>query len=99
VYRLAFPEEAMDPTPSYAEGGVLFADGLTFPELSRHFDAGARLVELPPDRSSERRSTLKGLTPLFIVTKDGRLRVVRAGGDVTAAHGDRTICLAERNSP
>jgi hypothetical protein len=99
VYRLAFREEAMDPTPAYAVGGVPFADGLTFPELSRRFDAGAQLVELPPGPGSERRSTLSGLTPLFILTEDGRLKVVRAGGDVTAAHGDKTICLAERSLP
>ena len=91
VHRLAFREGGLDPTPSYAEGGVLFADGLTFPELSRMFEAGARLVDVPPDR----RSTLNGLTPLFIVTEDGRLWVVRAGGDDRAGHGDKTICLAE----
>jgi hypothetical protein len=37
--------------PAYAEGGLLFAQELTYPELSRRFDAGARIIELPPTNS------------------------------------------------
>lgn len=97
VYRLAFREQDMEPAFADADGGVLFADGLTFPELSRRFEAGARLVELPYPNGSERRPFVEGLTPFFIAGRDGRLRVVVAGREVTADPGDKAICLAERS--
>ena len=99
VYRLAFREKDMEPAPADAEGGVLFADALTFAELSRRFEAGARLVELPHPNGFERRPLADGLTPFFIVGKERRLRVVRAGGDARSHPGDKTICLASRASP
>jgi predicted amidohydrolase len=71
--------------PSHAEGGVLFDEELTFAELSRRFEAGAQLVEVP--------AATDGLTPLFVVSAAGELSVVTAGRRLRPAPGDMTICL------
>jgi NhaP-type Na+/H+ or K+/H+ antiporter len=84
VYRLAPRGELLDLVPAYAEGRILFAGHLTFSELTRRFDAGARLVEVGEDRD--------GVTPLFVLT--GReLTVVTAGGRPQVTAGDTTIGL------
>jgi hypothetical protein len=64
---------------------VLFAENLTFSELTRRFAAGARLIELPSQPSSASQRVDKGLTPLFVTTSDGRLRVVTAGAQIGSA--------------
>jgi NhaP-type Na+/H+ or K+/H+ antiporter len=85
VYRLSPRGELLDLVPAYAEGRILFGEDLTFAELTRRFDAGARLVEVPDDRD--------GVTPLFVLT-GGDLTVVTAGLAPDVAAGDTTIGLA-----
>jgi NhaP-type Na+/H+ or K+/H+ antiporter len=84
VYRLAPRDELLDLVPAYAEGRILFRGDLTFAELTRRFDAGARLVEVADDRD--------GVTPLFLLT-GGELTVVTAGRRPEIAEGDTTIGL------
>ncbi len=93
VYRLAPRGEALDLVPTYAEGGILFSEKLTFEELSRRFDSGARIVEL---RIGEFEQPVEAgtLTPLFLVTADNRLRVVTAAAGVDSEPGGRVLCLA-----
>lgn len=95
VYRLPAAEDRSEPTPAYAEGALLFGDRLTFGELSRRFEAGAHLVELPSDEALGQ-EPVAGLTPLFLVAGDGGLRVATAGSTLEAKPGDRAICLADR---
>jgi hypothetical protein len=85
VYRLAPRAELLDLVPAYAEGQILFAEQLTFSELTRRFDAGARLIEVADDRD--------GVTPLFVLN-GGELSVVTAGRAPARAAGDTTIGLA-----
>jgi NhaP-type Na+/H+ or K+/H+ antiporter len=98
VFRLAAEEGRLDLVPRYAEGGVLFGEGLTFAELGRRFDAGAKIVELPPGRGPAGQSAADGPTPLFVVSGDGSLHVVIAGAELDADPSGRTICLAEGHS-
>ena len=95
VFRLPAEKGRLDLVPSYAEGGILFAEHLTFAELARRFDAGARIVELPADRGLAGHSAADGLSPLFVVADDGSFRVVTAGARLEADPGDKTICIAE----
>ena len=46
VYRLSPAGEVLDLVPPYAEGNILFRADLTYPELTRRFDAGAALVQV-----------------------------------------------------
>jgi NhaP-type Na+/H+ or K+/H+ antiporter len=85
VYRLPPRGELLDLVPAYAEGKILFGEDLTFAELTRRFDAGARLVAVADDRD--------GVRPLFVVT-GGELTVVTAGLRPEVAAGDITIGLA-----
>ncbi len=96
VYRLPPAEGAFEPAPAYAEGALLFANDLTFCELTSRFESGAHLVELPPDRGSDHQRAVDGLTPLFLVTDDGSLRVITARSRLETNPGDRAICLADR---
>jgi NhaP-type Na+/H+ or K+/H+ antiporter len=84
VYRLAPRGELLDLVPAYAEGQILFDEELTFSELTRRFDAGARLVQVAEDRD--------GVTPLFVLTSR-ELTVVTAGLGPDVAAGDTTIGL------
>jgi NhaP-type Na+/H+ or K+/H+ antiporter len=84
VFRLPPSGELLDFVPAYAEGQILFGKELTFPELTRRFDAGARLVEVAGDRD--------GVMPLFVLN-EGELRVVTAGLTPDASDGDKVIAL------
>jgi NhaP-type Na+/H+ or K+/H+ antiporter len=88
VYRLAPRGELLDLVPAYAEGRILFGEDLTFSELTRRFDAGARLGEVPDDRD--------GVTPLFVLT-GGDLTIVTAGVPPKVAAGDTTIGLTAKS--
>jgi NhaP-type Na+/H+ or K+/H+ antiporter len=99
VFRLPSAEDEFEPPPAHAEGALLFANDLTFSELTRRFEAGARLIELPPDRDSGRRPVADRLTPLFVVADDGSLRVITADTRPETGPGDRTICLDEGGGP
>ncbi len=85
VYRLPARAELLDDLPEHDEGRILFGEEFTFVELTRRFDAGGRLVEVP--------GTRHGVTPLFIL-RGGRLTVVTTGQPGGPAEGDTTIGLA-----
>jgi hypothetical protein len=89
VYRLAPSRELLDLVPSYAEGRVLFDEDLTFPELTRRLEAGAKLVHVP--------SEADGVTPLFVLDA-GDLTIVTAGCSLKPRAGQTKIRLA-RPSP
>ena len=95
VYRLPPSEGGSEPAPAYAEGALLFAEGLTFGELSRHFEAGARIVERRVEGDSDTGPEGEDLTPLFLVSGSGDLRVGTAGAPLDASTGDTIICLAD----
>jgi NhaP-type Na+/H+ or K+/H+ antiporter len=98
VCRLPPFEDSSEPTPAYAEGALLFADRLTFGELSRRFEAGADLVEVAPDLRSDSQPLANELIPLFHIAEDGGLRVVTAGAPMKTHPGERVICLATGRS-
>jgi len=89
VFRLAPGPRLLQMAPASAEGGILFDRDLTYRELSRRLEAGAR-VEATPASSA---TLANGATALFALRADGELRVItsRAGPEVKA--GDRLICL------
>jgi NhaP-type Na+/H+ or K+/H+ antiporter len=95
VFRLPVEDGALDLVPTYEEGGILFAKHLTFAELAKRFDAGARIVEVSGDGGSGPQTSDRDLTPLFVVAEDGGLRVVSAGTGPEARPGETLICLAE----
>jgi NhaP-type Na+/H+ or K+/H+ antiporter len=84
VYRLPPRGELLDLVPGYAEGRILFGEELTFAELTRRFDAGARLVEVADDHN--------GVTPLFVLSR-GELTIMTAGIRLEVSAGDTTIGL------
>ncbi len=89
VYRLVPGDHSDGDAAGGAEGRLLFGDGLTYEELARRLEAGAKLVERPGDGAGE-----GGLTPLFALDGDGALRVLAAGEERPAAAVDeRLICL------
>jgi hypothetical protein len=91
VYRVAPDPEEPDLLPPSPEAGILGSPALTFAELSRRFDAGARLItraasDVPgSDGGSE--------VSLFAVDADGRLSVARDGRPPDARSGDMVIVL------
>lgn len=89
VYRVAAGDDLLDIEPAYAEGRTLFSDDLTFAELERRFGAGARVVFGENGRNGER------MTPLFVVTPGGELRIATAGHRPRERAGDTTIYLAD----
>ncbi len=99
VFRLPVSDGALGLVPKYEEGGILFGEQLTFGELARRFDAGARIVEVPTDRETGRDPLDETHTPLFVIGGDGDLRVVRAGTLPPAAPGETIICLVEAAHP
>jgi NhaP-type Na+/H+ or K+/H+ antiporter len=90
VYRLA-PDQS-DAVLDVTQGGILFAEDLTFAELTRRFEAGAALVEAPSEDGEQNGAK----APLFVVKADGDLEVVTAGQKFETAQGDHTISLVER---
>jgi hypothetical protein len=88
VFRLAPGLGSLDLVPAYAEGGILFGEGLTYEELTRRFDAGGRVEELPAA------AIRNGSTPLFAITEDGDLRVITAAEEAPVEPGARLICLS-----
>ncbi len=94
VYRLSPREQARAPVPAHAEGRILFAEDLTYPELSRRIEAGARIVELEGKGTASEQYG-DGLRPLFVLASDGSLKVVTAGGSPVVRRDDTYICLSE----
>ena len=92
VFRLA-PDRAMqDLLPPAGEGGILGNPDLTFFEVSRRFDVGARFVNHTVDGSSLSEAGWGEV--LFAVSQDGRVRVAADGGQPAVVTGDTVICLA-----
>jgi hypothetical protein len=95
VFRLPPWGDLLDLVPAYAEGRILFGEDVTFSELTRRFDAGARLVEVANDPD--------GVTPLFILDESGALTIVTAGLRPEISVGDTMIGIApappDRTSP
>jgi NhaP-type Na+/H+ or K+/H+ antiporter len=96
VYRLSPSSAETDPVPAYAEGAILFAKDLTYPELARRFESGAQVSQLSADGRSPGQHATARL--LFLVGGDGKLRPARAGDQVEAQPGDTSIWLAERSA-
>ena len=90
VYRLSPAGEVLDLVPPYAEGNILFRADLTYPELTRRFDAGAALVQVEP---ADRLDTDDALATLFVVSASGELTVVTSGRRPAWGAGDKRICL------
>jgi NhaP-type Na+/H+ or K+/H+ antiporter len=91
VFRLAPGPGLLDLVPSYAEGGILFGDDLTYSEFTRRFEAGARIEEV--SEGALRRGG-NGSTPLFALTDDGSLRVMTADRPAGLETGEKAICLS-----
>jgi hypothetical protein len=87
VYRLPAGGDVLDLVPAYAEGNVMFGDGLTYAELTRRFDAGAELVEV-------KNGARDGLTTLFVVSESGELTVMTDGRRPAPRPGETSICLS-----
>ncbi len=87
VYRLAPREDAAAAVPARAEGQTLFAAELTYPELSRRLDAGARIAAASGEPGAGE------ATPLFVHGADGEVRVLSAGEAPRVQPGERLICL------
>jgi hypothetical protein len=96
VYRLPERAHLLDLVPEYAEGAVLFGRDLTYTELARRFEAGARIVTVPVAADE---APPAELTPLFVVTAEHELRVATPAGPPPALDGDLAICLAEAGGP
>lgn len=96
VYRLQAEPGRLDLAPQSAEGGVLFGQDLTYRELSRRFDAGARIVELTSEDLGRRGSG--SVNPLFVLSGDGRLEIVSPGSQLDLGAGARAICLTAPGS-
>jgi NhaP-type Na+/H+ or K+/H+ antiporter len=94
VYRLAFRRAELRPVPADAEGRILFGRDLTFTELTRRFESGAEVIEAT-GRGSDPLASADRLTPMFVITRDGRLRVVSAGAPLEVDLDDRMICLVD----
>jgi hypothetical protein len=92
VYRVAAGADLLGIEPAYAEGRELFDGDLTFAELERRFGSGARIVSGADGQPGDH------LTPLFVVSAAGELRVVTAGRRPRESAGDTTIYLAEATS-
>ena len=90
VYRLSPAGEVLDLVPPYAEGNILFRADLTYPELTRRFEAGAALVQVEP---ADRLDDDDALATLFVVSRSGELTVVTSGERPAYDQGDRLICL------
>jgi hypothetical protein len=93
VYRLAPGSALLDLVPRYAEGNILFSKELTFAQLTRRFEAGAKLVALPTD--SHIRTPNDGMTLLFVVSGTRTLHVVTPSWSGRAADGGTAIWLAD----
>jgi NhaP-type Na+/H+ or K+/H+ antiporter len=91
VYRLAPAHGSLELVPAYAEGGLLFGEGLTHEELARRIEDGARIVELEPDEL--RHPGQRGVLPLFALADGGGLRIITAGAGFDPDAAERVICL------
>ncbi|MFI6946473.1 cation:proton antiporter [Streptomyces sp. NPDC050422] len=88
VHRLASPSASHGVVAPYTGGESLFGGGLTGPELSRRYEAGARVVARPAD------SALADHVLLFVVSPDRRLTPVTDTRTPAPGTGDTLILLS-----
>lgn len=86
VYRLPAAGQVLDVIPARAEGGTLFTPDLTYTELTRRFEAGARVVAVP--------EPAEDAVALFVVTAQRELRIVRGDQRRPPDTGAVAICLS-----
>lgn len=89
VHRLRPPSGSHGVVAPYTGGESLFGPGLTGPELTRRYEAGARVVTRLSD----------GVVPaghelLFVVRPDGRLTPVTGTRTPAPARGDTLVLLS-----
>jgi len=88
VYRLASGTSGGGTVASHARSEILFDPRLTWTEVVRRFDAGARVCALPGDAGVPAEHDL-----LFLLRADGRLVPVTGTTKPTAGEGDTMILL------
>lgn len=88
VHRLASPSAGHGVVAPYTGGESLFGAGLTGPELSRRYEAGARVVARPGGSDLP-----AGHALLFVVGPQGRLSPVTDARSPTPGVGDTVILL------
>lgn len=88
VHRLQSPSASHGVVAPYTGGESLFGAGLTGPELSRRYEAGARVVARPAGSALP-----AGHALLFVVTPQGLLSPVTDTGTPTPGTGDTVILL------
>lgn len=100
VYRLS-AADMRDRIPAAVKGRtlfgagahVLFAEHLTYDELTRRFERGARLIRAPAgDARTGSRTRRDGMQLLFAISAGGELRVMTAAGG--SGSGDVLIWLS-----
>lgn len=89
VHRLASPSASCGVVAPYTGGESLFGGGLTGPELSRRYEAGARVVARPAGGALPAAHVL-----LFVVSPDRRLTPVTDTRAPDPAAGDTVILLS-----
>ena len=92
VYRVAPDPEEPDLLPPSIDAGILGNRTLTFAELTKLFEAGARFVSRSADENPRSDDTGTEVQ-LFAVTPRGRLRVATDGGPLDVRTGDTVIFL------
>ncbi|WP_406098896.1 cation:proton antiporter [Streptomyces sp. NBC_01013] len=89
VHRIAPPSADHGAVAPYTGGEPLFGAGLTGPELSRRYEAGARVVARPADGALP-----AGHVLLFVVSPDGRLTPVTGTRAPAPEAGDTVVLLS-----
>ncbi|HKD32226.1 MAG TPA: cation:proton antiporter [Gaiellaceae bacterium] len=92
VHRIAPHPDEPTLLPPSRERGIFANRSLTFAELDRQFDRGARIVTTADDHS-HRTDGAPGEVPLFAVTPEGDLSVAADGRPPTVQPGDSVVSL------
>ncbi len=101
VFRLP-AGEMRDQVPAYArgrtlfglKGNILFAEHLTYDELTRRFHDGAQLIQMPANRLPEVDLPSDHMRLLFAISPAGDLHIVTAVPGAGPSPEDATIWLA-----
>ena len=91
-----------DRVPAYArgrtlfglKGNILFAEHLTYDELTRRFRDGAQLIQMPANRLPEMDLPSDHMRLLFAISPAGNLHIVTAAPAGGPGPDDMTIWLA-----
>ncbi len=94
VYRVAPDPDSPDLLPPSTETGILGSAALTFAELDRRFDAGARFVRRDGGAARGPDSMPDAAVPILAVTANGNLKVAVAGRPLETGSGDTVIVLS-----